>query len=527
MPFSDALVYMSRKVQLKADRSLGSDEMSNFRKLQEREISRKGIDAMTSAGLIPNGSLRGTMSNAEKARELGAKNPRLFVRVSEHVYSDQERQLIAAEIDALAAQSIRGPVPLRHSFNIPFVDKRKRSSVTAQVTSDRKTRYKPGGWAYTGQRPNRKKVMDDDKIYRKRLHNEAREEYLRSVDIPTVMKDAEDRRKDQRKRWLNILKMTTTGRAPDPEIGPNPPALWTTDDYINTYRQNITDAYHIVQMSSTDQTIGLGNSANRPPTFHDYERDDEFDSYNMVVYQDLKRKTVWLGSSGNRILDAMQDIYKTGRNSVGQPLKEIATEALAVLGVQSSNAIIHQPRYHQMVHAVKYLVEKYKNYDHIKLTGHSTGSTIIFQLLMRNPELSKRVTWASLFNMPYVNSRDQQKQFSKFLRKNPQIALMGTEFDLLDPYHRLYTDQRAHVLGAESNPSLQLTKERYQKMAASKWWNWEAEMGHTLNSWDWMDDKFIKPENMLRDQVTISMSIHSRNFDPMLQDQMNRTRRPS
>ena len=106
--------------------------------------------------------------------------------------------------------------------------------------------------------------------------------------------------------------------------------------------------------------------------------------------------------------------------------------------------------------------------------------------------------------MPHVNSKKQQKEFSRFLRKNAQIALMGTEFDVRDPFHKIYRDNRAHVLGALSTPELQLTKDAYEKLKKSKWYR-RGQTGrdsHSLNAWNWLDNTYISPNDILKDQVT-------------------------
>ena len=79
--------------------------------------------------------------------------------------------------------------------------------------------------------------MADDKTYRKRLREEAREEYLRSVDVPALMESAEKRRK----RWRKVADMI-----PDFKLMSKEPPIvehFTPDDYIDMYRHNITDQF--------------------------------------------------------------------------------------------------------------------------------------------------------------------------------------------------------------------------------------------------------------------------------------------
>ena len=68
---------------------------------------------------------------------------------------------------------------------------------------------------------------------------------------------------------------------------------WTLDDYRERYASNVTDGYTMVRLAS-----GLGKE--QYATFGDFERDPEFDQYNVTVYYNPQNKVAWFASGGDK-----------------------------------------------------------------------------------------------------------------------------------------------------------------------------------------------------------------------------------
>ena len=83
---------------------------------------------------------------------------------------------------------------------------------------------------------------------------------------------------------------------------------------------------------------------------------------------------------------------------------------------------------------------------------------------------------------------------------------MGTEFDILDPGHRIYIDNQARVLGYLDNTELDATLDKYEAMKKAGPSGWGRE-GHSLDAWFGLDDYYHDPDQprrYLKDEVTAS-----------------------
>jgi len=177
-----------------------------------------------------------------------------------------------------------------------------------------------------------------------------------------------------------------------------------------------------------------------------------FDEFGVTVYRDPKSKTVWLASGGNQFFDDLK--------SLSPSMLQSGREALLLY---SGEDIVRSPRYKKLVYALRQLIKKYDHYDHIKVTGHSTGSTLLMQAMRYNPYLSNRITFAGLFNQPRANSQQQLRAFKAFIDDNDKVSLFGTELDIFDPGKMLYTPWRDHVLGALDTTTLSMNVTRYEQ----------------------------------------------------------------
>ena len=270
---------------------------------------------------------------------------------------------------------------------------------------------------------------------------------------------------------------------------------FTIDDYVQKFDRNVTNAFPFAWMANAKAADGIGDGRNRPATYEQFVRDSEFDGFSQVVYFDEKSKTVWMGVAGNRLDEEVRNPGQTGM-SFFQNADEAAR--LFQLGLYTKDAILEAPRYLQMKAAIERLIEKYDKYTHIKLTGHSTGSTMILQFLRNNPRANARITWSTLFNMPMVNGKEQQKDFQTFLNRSPQVCLMGVEFDQIDPGHRLYINGRDYVLGYLTNPQLNATLANYEWYKKSNPLLWGTDVGHSLKASAGFASRWIDPATPMR-----------------------------
>ncbi len=268
------------------------------------------------------------------------------------------------------------------------------------------------------------------------------------------------------------------------------PARLTIDDFVMKFERNITNAFPIAWMSSATTADGIGTSLTRPAEYKDFVRDSEFDDYGIVVYHNEKSKTAWFGSAGNRMMEEMGNPGQTG-SRLGMHMDEAAR--LFALGLYTKDAILKSPRYLKTQDYLDRFLTKYRHYDHRKVTGHSTGSSLLLQYMMTNPGRNQAITWATLFNTPMANSREQRKQYLTFLNRSPKVALIGAEFDVVDPHHRFYKNGRDFVLGYLDNPSLNATLEKYERIKKTNPLLWDPKWGHSLEASDALFSHYIDP----------------------------------
>ena len=84
--------------------------------------------------------------------------------------------------------------------------------------------------------------------------------------------------------------------------------------------------------------------------------------------------------------------------------------------------------------------------------------------MMNNPGRNQEITWATLFNTPVANSKQQSQQYDKFLARSPKVALIGAEIDKVDPFHVQYKNGRDFVLGYLDNEALEATLDKYEEI---------------------------------------------------------------
>ena len=250
---------------------------------------------------------------------------------------------------------------------------------------------------------------------------------------------------------------------------------WTADQYRERYAQNVTNAYNMVRIASDDK------AQTQYATYGNFVRDSHFNMPNIGVYYDEGTKTAWF-SVGN------DDNVNT---------------QLRLMGRGGANAIINSPSYGRIRQALYEFAIMYADKaTHMKLGGYSAGATMLMQLLLRDQSLKDNFTFVSLFNMPRANDDRQRANFKQFLDQNPQVALFGAEFDRMDPYHRLFDAKwRNHVLGAETNKQLNLTRKQYQRMLRSSQLQ-PANIGSKLDVWGDFFNETPLSEKDLVDEIT-------------------------
>ena len=267
--------------------------------------------------------------------------------------------------------------------------------------------------------------------------------------------------------------------------------LVTFDDLRLKFERNVTNGHHIAWYASTTTDHGLHTSVRRPAEINEFIRDPLFDGWSIVVYHDPKSQVAWMGVAGNRAHEAVT-MGKTGA-SKQQEIDEAMR--LFQLGTYTHDALMKSPRYQQTEAALDKFLEKYAHYRHRKVAGHSTGCTMLLHYMRSNPGRNQSITWASLFNTPMANGRIQQKYFKKFLKRNKKVLLVGTEFDMIDPNHYLYTDDRAFVLGYLDNPALNATLDKYEAMKLVHPMRWGPAVGHSLEVTKPLQDIYYSPRN--------------------------------
>ena len=104
-----------------------------------------------------------------------------------------------------------------------------------------------------------------------------------------------------------------------------------------------------------------------------------------------------------------------------------------------------------------------------------------------------------------LTNRNQQQRFTKFLNANSNVQLMGTELDWIDPYHRLYSDNRNHVLGVMNIASMNATISEYETARDNLFSSQEGmDIGlsaHSLLAWQGLNEHpWINPEEPERAQ---------------------------
>ena len=263
------------------------------------------------------------------------------------------------------------------------------------------------------------------------------------------------------------------GRFVTPETNPELDTV-TVGELADTYGRNVTHAFPFAHLATVATADGM--TSGRPTTYKGYELDPEFNTKDFMVYHDKGSGTAWFAVGGNRFSAASQN-----PNYIGQSALEAGMDALALfnLSVFSGDAIMRTPRYFNMAVAVEQFLIKYKNYRHKKVTGHSQGAKMLLHLLESEPEFDDAITWASLFNTPMVTGMSQQRRFRRYLASKRNRLLLGTEFDPIDPNHRLYIENNAFVLGYLDNTQLDATLEKYELYKRSHHLTWPATMHRT------------------------------------------------
>ena len=291
-------------------------------------------------------------------------------------------------------------------------------------------------------------------------------------------------------RRLKEVKDWIVGKKKDKKT-----ALLTVDDFVMKFERNVTNAFPMAWLSSATTMDGYGTSMNRPAVYKDFVRDPDFDNWGVVVYHNEKSGTAWFASAGNRMMEEMAHPGQTG-NGLGMHMDEAAR--LFAIGLYTKDALLKAPRYLRTQDALDRFLTKYRHYKHRKVTGHSTGSTILMQYMINNPGWIQSITWATLFNTPMANSREQRKQFAKFLSRTPKVALIGAEFDVVDPHHRLYKNGRNFVLGYLDNASLNATLDNYEKYKMIHSLRWPSEIGHSLKASYGFFSRYIDPTTEMK-----------------------------
>ncbi|MDE0916448.1 MAG: hypothetical protein OSB57_14835, partial [Planctomycetota bacterium] len=280
--------------------------------------------------------------------------------------------------------------------------------------------------------------------------------------MPDVLRwSAEAVRKDSNRKRLGLAK-------------------WTHGEMAAHYGRNATHAHAMAHMATTTNEL---MNVTRPATFRGYELDKTIGDTNIVVYHDPKTSQAWLAVGGNRFMGA---VGAAGYRK-GAPVVESFVDALKIfnLSVFSGDAVKTTPRYYQLMVFLDQYLAKYKDlgYEHIAVTGHSQGSIMLLHILEAEKKIRDGVTFATLFNTVGVTGMSQQRRFRKFVQQQKgRLALMGTEFDIIDPTHRIYIDNQAQVLGYLDNAQLQPTLEKYERMrklGSSSW----GPGGHSLSTW--------------------------------------------
>ena len=122
--------------------------------------------------------------------------------------------------------------------------------------------------------------------------------------------------------WNEVL----TGE-PGPEV-----EKWTVDDFVRTYKRNVTDGYNFVRIAND------GEARTKFATFGDFIRDPSFDLLDATVYFNHNTSEAWLSTGGNKLYDNLKNYPALGTG-------ESADEAMRVLGYYGANSLIDAPRY--------------------------------------------------------------------------------------------------------------------------------------------------------------------------------------